>query len=289
MRNSSGGLAGIVASLVFIVTQDAVAQGPGPESGRFPWYVAVGVGSSRAGVLKQAGFNRDDICYPTNVCPRAPAGYRWSYDLDSDSGTAFDLAVGRSVNAFRLEVSTSSTAHDVDQAFTGITYFDGTPVVSAADSDFANVTETAVEGFSAQTLSFSVYRHFPAEAAGLDPYVGIGVGFSRMELSGLYFRSEFTCVRGPCAGRPASEYNSHQDTDLTDTAWSGQVHAGVDYPLAGNRHVLGLKLSYRAAGDMEARAGYLTHPIPDEISTTTIGETDQWSLTLGIKYRFGTL
>ena len=38
---------------------------------------------------------------------------------------------------------------------------------------------------------------------------------------------------------------------------------------------------------MEARAGHLTHPVPDETNVTTISEIDQWSLTAGIKYRFG--
>lgn len=130
MRSCSAALTGIAASVVFLVTQDAMAQGPGRETAQSTWYVGVGAGSNRTGVLKQAGFNRDDICYPTNICPRAP------------------------------------------------------------------------DGFSTQTLLFSVYRDFPVAVPGIEPYVGIGVGLSRVELSGLYFRSEYTCVRVSCAGRP---------------------------------------------------------------------------------------
>lgn len=288
MRICSAGWAAFVATLVFLASQDAVAQGSAQEAAQSTWYVAVGAGPNSTGLLKQAGFNRDDICYPTNLCPGTPDGYRWFYDLDPDSGTAFDLAVGRSLNAVRLEISASSNSSGIEQTFTGITYFDGTPVLPDPDSDFANTAETAVDGFSTQTLSLSAYRVFPAAIPGIEPYVGIGVGLSRAKLSGLYFRSEYTCVHAPCAGRPASEYNSHQNTDLTDTVWSGQFHAGVDYPLAGNRYALGLKLSYRAVGDMEVRAGYLTHPIPDEMNVTMIGEINQWSLTGEIRYRFAT-
>ena len=287
MQICAAGWTGIVVALVLPVSQVAVAQGSGQESGRSAWYVAVGAGSNRSGVLKQAGFNRDDICYPTNVCPRLPDGYRWFYDLDPDPGTVLDLAVGRSVSSYRFEVSASSNSNGLEQIFTSITYFDGTPVLPDPDSGFANTAETAMDGFSTQSLSLSVYRDFPGAISGITPYVGAGVGLSRLELAGLSFRSEYTCVRAPCAGRPAAEYNSHQHTDLTDTVWSGQVHAGVDYPLAGNRYVAGLKLSYRAAEDMEARAGYLTHPIPDEMNTTMISGINQWSLTVGVRYRFG--
>lgn len=293
MRICSAGWAAIVVALVFPVPRDVVAQGQGQGQGqrreaeRFPWYVTVGAGSNRTGVLEQAGFNRDDVCYPTNICPRTPDGYRWSYDLEPDSGSALGLAVGRSLNVFRIEVSASSVASGIRETFTGITYFDGTPVLPDPDSGFANTAETAVDGFSTRTLSLGVYRDFRTAVPGIVPYVGIGVGLSEVELSGLYFRSEYTCVRAPCAGRPAAEYNSFQDADLTDTVLSGQVHAGVDYPLAGNRYVLGLKLSYQAVGDMEARAGYLAHPIADETATTTISGIGQWSLTVGVKYRFG--
>ena len=287
MRICSAGWAAFVATVVFLASQDAVAQRSGQEAAQSTWYVAFGAGPNGTGLLKQAGFNRDDICYPTNLCPRTPDGYRWFYDLDPDSGTAFDLAVGRSLNALRFEISASGNSSGIEQTFTGIAYHDGTPVLPDTDSDFANTAETAVDGFSTQTLSFSAYRAFPAAVSGIEPYVGIGVGLSRARLSGLYFRSEYTCVRAPCAGRPAAEYNSHQNTDLTDTVWSGQVHAGVDYPLADGRYAVGLKLSYRAVGDMEVQAGYLTHPIPDEVSTNAISEIDHWSLTVGVKYRFG--
>ena len=283
MRFRSKSTAGILASLVFLAAKDTAAQG----AGRPGWYVSVGAGPNRTGVLKQAGFNRDAICYPTNICPRTPDGYRWTYDLDAQPGTAFALATGRSVNAFRLEISVSGDTGDIEETFTGIAYYDGTPVRPDPDSDFANTAETAVDGFSTQALSLSVYRDFPGAFPGIEPYVGIGVGLSRVELSGLYFRSEYTCVRAPCAGRRAAHYNSHQNADLTDTVRSGQVHAGVDYPLAGDRYALGLKLSYRVAGDLEARAGYLTHPVPDEMNTTRISGINRLSLTLQLKYRLG--
>ena len=102
--------------------------------GRFGWYVAVGAGGNWTGGLEQAGYNRDNICYPTNQCPRLPEGYRWYYDLDPDSAAVFDLAVGRSLGAVRLEVSASGIGGGIQETFTGITYYDGSPVLPARDS-----------------------------------------------------------------------------------------------------------------------------------------------------------
>ena len=267
--------------------QNASAQSQGGAVRDSGWYFAVGGGANRTGVLKQAGFNRDDICYPTNVCPRQPDGYRWFYDLDPGSGAVFDLAVGRSLNTLRLEVSASSISGSIQESFTGITYFDGTPVMPAEDSDYANRAETAVDGLTTRTLGLNVYRDFPRAGSRLTPYLGIGVGVSSVELAGLYFRSEYSCVREPCTGRPAAEFNSHQNADLTDTVWSGLVQAGVDYNLEDSRYVLGLNVSYRTPGDLEAEAGYVDHPFPDERNFTMISDMDHWSLTVRIKFRLG--
>ena len=280
------GAIGVLIALC--VAQGAAAQGAGSASGGSGWYVAVGAGGNWTGGLEQAGYNRDNICYPTNQCPRLPEGYRWYYDLDPDSATVFDLAVGRSLGAVRLEVSASGIDGGIQETFTGITYYDGSPVLPAEDSGYAIEVETAVDGLSTRTLAFNVYRDFSIGAAGAAPYLGIGAGLSSVELSGLYYRDAYSCVSAPCSGdRPAADYNSHQHTDLTDTVWSGVVHAGVDYPLEGSRYSVGLNVSYLAVGDMESEAGYLDHPLPDERNHTKISGMDHWSLALRVRYRLG--
>ena len=164
------------------------------------WYVAVGAGGNWTGGLEQAGYNRDNICYPTNQCPRLPEGYRWYYDLDPDSAAVFDLAVGRSLGAVRLEVSASGIGGGIQETFTGITYYDGSPVLPARDSGYAIEVETGIDGLSTRTLAFNVYRDFSIGAAGAAPYLGIGAGLSSVELSGLYYRDAYSCVSAPCSG-----------------------------------------------------------------------------------------
>ena len=55
--------------------------------------------------MKQAGHNRDNICYPNFRCSGMPEGYRWFYNLPPDLGTAFEVAVGRDFGDVRVEVS----------------------------------------------------------------------------------------------------------------------------------------------------------------------------------------
>lgn len=284
MRNWSPGLAGVVASLVAIAARDAGAQGPGQETERSRWYVAVGAGSNWTEVLEQAGFNRDDICYPTNICPGTPDGYRWFYDLEPDSSAILDIAVGRSLDSSRIEVSASTINSGVQETFTAINYFDGTPVRPAEDSNYGYSDETAVDRLSTRVLAFNVYRDFIGAATGIQPYVGIGAGVAQVELSGLHFSSNYSCIRKPCTGRPAAGYNSRRTTDIAGTVWSGNLYAGVDYPLAGSGWVLGLKAAYRVVGDIEGESGYERHPIPDQIATEKISGMDHWSVTLGIRF-----
>lgn len=287
MRVSIAKPGGIAVALAILATHDSVAQQPVQEIGHPTWYIAVGAGSNRTEVLEQAGFNRDDICYPTNFCPGTPDGYRWFYDLEPDSGAMLDLAIGRSLDFLRLEVSASAMNSGVQETFTAINYFDGTPVRPAEDDNYGYSDETAVDRLSTRVLAFNIYRDFAGAAAGIQPYVGIGAGVAQVELSGLHFSSNYSCIREPCTGRPAAEYNSRRTTDIAGTVWSGNLYAGIDYPLPGNGWVLGLKAAYRAVGDIEGESGYQQHPIPDQIATERISGMDHLSLTLGIRFGLG--
>ncbi len=277
----------MAASMAILAAPDAVAQGPAGGTERSAWYVALGAGSNRSAVLDQTGHNNDNICYPTNLCPREPDGYRWTYDLESESGSVVEIAVGRTFGKLRLEVTAANLSVGIQERFTGITYLDGTAVRPAQDGNYGNSTETAVEGLSTWTFGLNAVRDFPGALDRFTPFAGIGAGVSRVELSGLHFSSEYSCLREPCAGRPAAEFNSLQTTDLTGTEWSGNLFAGVDYPLSTSGLVLGLQASYRVVGDMQDERGYQRHPIPDQTNTNRISGMNLWSLTLGIRYPLG--
>ncbi len=109
------------------------------------------VGMNRTSGLKQAGRNRDNICYPEDDCSHlvggAPDGYRWYYDLLADDGTAFDVSIGHAFGAFRLELAFTQRANDVKQEFTGITYWGGEPIIPRPESE-VNVHQSFVYAMS---------------------------------------------------------------------------------------------------------------------------------------------
>lgn len=250
------------------------------------WYIALSAGPDWAGTLKQAGFNGDNICYPTNVCTSEPTGYRWYYDLETDVGRSIDMALGKTMMGFRLELGFSHTSSETKQVFTGISFLDGSPLQSAQDSNYTFTDEASVDGVSINSLMVSAYRDFKVANLGrFIPYAGIGAGLAQVELSDLLYRSEYGCSGDPCdAELPAARYNSHQEVSLSETVFSMHLTAGMDYPL-GNGASVGLKFSYRLTGNLKQDAGYLQHPIPDQINTTKISDLDSWSLGFTIKYK----
>lgn len=296
-----GGLAGLslaakadtvlclyVAALVVVFA----LFGPGtthamPEDARHAgWYVAIGVGASRAATMQQAGDNRDTICYPTRDCRHLPgsmpSGYRWFYDLHPDTGAAFELAVGRTFRPVRLELAVSRQVIGLEQAFSGATYLDGSPIVPVADSGYTSTSTASVDDLTLHALSVNAYYDVPLSRSRITPYLGIGLGLSFAELSGLHFQSRYTCTGDTPCERP-ERYNAHQDVDLSDTVLAAHVHAGADYRLS-HRLLLGLKLSYSLMGDMGSRDAYTYHGVPDLTNFTRISGINYWSFLLNLKY-----
>ena len=264
---------------------------PGPgmatEPGDSGWYVSAGAGVNWISDMEQAGWNRDTNCYPEDDCDdRDIGGYRWFYDLDADTGGLLEIAVGRSFGNLRLELSANLRENDIDQESTGVTYLDGsTRVVDRAMSNYSSKFRASVDDLETRTLSLNVYYDFPLEHSRIIPYLGAGVGFSYIKLTGLFYEAEYSCSTG-CDYRPAEYYNSFQDEDLSDTVFSKHLYAGADYSL-NDRFLLGVKLSYSMVDDMRDEGDYLDHPIPDMSNHTKIRDMDHWSLVLGMKYRFG--
>ena len=283
---------GVAALLVIVILSAAATSHAESEGARDAgWYIAVGAGASKAAMMKQAGDNRDTTCYPNDDCSHLPGGmptgYRWSYLLHPDIGTAFELAVGRTFHPFRLELSASRRAFDMEQEFRGSSYLDGAARVPVEDSGYAVSGTAGVDDLTVHTLSFNAYYDFPLSGSPLTFYLGAGVGLSFAELSGLHYQGTYTCADDRRCDRP-ERYNGRQDIDLTDTVPSVHAHAGLDYRL-NDRLVLGLKLTSNWMDDLRQRDAYAYHAIPGMTSFTAIsGVSDAainyGSLLLTVKY-----
>lgn len=248
------------------------------------WYVEAGFGFEVSDTLRQAGFNGDNICYPTNSCVSEPTGYRWFYDLEADTGSNFEIAVGRSFGEYRVEIAASNRESDLNQVFDSITHLDGSALLSATTDNYSYSDETRMDSISAVSITLNLYMDLPLDNLPVDSYIGAGVGLSRAKLSGLYFSSQYECVREPCeAEYPASFYNSHQVANLMDTVLNANISAGVDYVVHENVS-LGLKLSYLVTGNLKQQAGYINHPISGIENTTKISEMSRWSVTARLRY-----
>lgn len=256
---------------------------------RSGWYLGAGTGMNWNSGIKQAGWNRDTICYPDEDCAHiggAPEGYRWFYDLNADPGAAFEISLGRRFGNVRLELSAAQRRNNIEQQFTNITYLDGSALIGAENSTYESRATTSVDDLMMRTLSLNAYYDFPLAESRIVPYLGAGLGPSFVELSGLFFHSQYSC-KDPASDcdRP-EQYNSRQQVDLTDTVLSKHFHAGLDYGL-NDSFLLGLKLSYSLVDDLEDTSDYSQHPVPDLTNVTEISGMDHWSLMFGLRYLFG--
>ena len=111
-------------------------------------------------------------------------------------------------------------------------------------------------------------------------------------MSGVRFSTDYQDTSGNTQAYdpPLSFYNSHQDTDLSDTVLAGHLHTGADYSL-NDKTLLGLKLTYSMMGDIEASSGYLLHPLherdPDFPNHNMFTGTRYWTLAFTVKFLFG--
>ena len=111
-RSSRKLLASIIASavggiLVLCSISGVAAQSGAGEPPRSGWYVGGGIGSNWASDLDQEGWNRDPLCYPTDLCFDADpvpeiSGYRWHYDIDA--GAVFEISAGLIFDRARMEL-----------------------------------------------------------------------------------------------------------------------------------------------------------------------------------------
>ena len=252
------------------------------------WYVSAGVGANRSSSMEQVGHNRDTTCYPDEDCSLlpggTPGGYRWRYDLDAGTGTAFEVLIGRNTGRARLELSAAQRKNDIDQKFTGITYLDGTLIQDAGNDIQSNAT-ASVGDLTTRTLSLSAYYDFPLAANPITPYLGAGLGLSFVEVSKLHFSTRYTGTQSP-SDPPLQSFDSRQDVDLSDTALAKHLYAGAGHCVS-DKVMLDLKLAYTHVGDIEDTDGYSVHPVEGLTSLTKVSGIGHGSLTLTLKYLLG--
>lgn len=253
------------------------------ESGASGWYVGGGAGANWISDMKQAGWNKEPTCYPVNECgEQGVPGYSWFYDLDTNTGSLLEIAVGRNFGNLRLELSANLRENDIDQELERITYLDSSPILPKAMSNYSVEARATMDDLDTRSLLLNAYYDFPLEHSRLTPYLGVGVGLSYTKLSGLLFEARYTCSSG-CDNNSAEHYNVLQEEELTDTVFSKHLYAGADYSL-DDRFLLGLKLSYSMVDDMRDTGRYIDHPVPDLLNHTKIRNMDHWSFSLGMKY-----
>jgi len=263
----------------------ALLSAPFSKAQQADWYVSAGLGVNVAGAFDQTGFNNDTICYPNFVCDSPPAGFRWFYDLEPDTGGALEFALGRAFNDWRVELAATRLDNGVDQQFTGIEHLDGTPLRFIEQNDYRIETRASAGDLRIHSLSLNVYRNF-ASMGDWTPYLGAGLGAAQAEITEVYFEERYTCVSEACQGRPAGEFDSLQRADLGETVYTAQVFAGADYDIGENTQ-LGLELTWRHIDEFSDTDTYLEHAPPALTNTNTFGKTSHWSLGIQLKRFFG--
>ena len=290
MRVSAVRLFNIGIMLIVLATPG----GAGADQARTGWYFGAGIGAGWTSTINQEGWNRDTYCYPAScdepglseeIAGVSIPGYRWKYDLDTDTGSAFEISVGRYLNRLRLEITAALQKNDIDQQFSSITFLDGRldsqPPGNRVTSNFVST----IDDFLTRTVSLNAYYDFTGTFDRVTPYLGIGLGAAFIEVSGVYYSINYQDLADP--SRDLSFYDSSQDTDMTDTVLFGSIHAGADYSLS-DRVLAGLKLTWSVMDDIKYTGSYSHHPAhredPDFANHTTFSDIRQWSVMLTVKY-----
>ena len=284
-----------LAPIVGIAALFALLQPAHARSAGNGWYLGAGLGTSWGPALGQEGWNLESTCYPDMECfgqnpkPSIP-GYRWSYDIDRDAGAAIEIFSGRSFGRGRLELALSWQRNGANQTFTGITYYDGTPVRPRPGGTVDSGSRAHVDHFNARSLLFNAYYDFPGAWGRFSPYLGAGLGVAALEMAGVHFASDYRDTTGKSYDPPLSYYNSVQDGDFGETRFAWRLYAGAEYLMQGGL-LLGIRLTYAGSGDFADMGTYRIHPFfnqdPGFTNTNSFGGPRDFTLTVTLKRLLG--
>ena len=260
----------------------------GAQSRRSQWYAGGAAGANWPSRMEQEGHNLDTTCYPGEDCDRLPGGrppgYRWRYDVEGRIGTAYEFSLGRMFSHLRVEFSATRQQNDIDSDFSGISYVDGSPILSI-ETDIRSEGRASVGDLTIRTLSLNLYYDLPSASNRVTPYAGAGLGIGFVDVTDLFYEVSYSGPGGPY-DPPLKFYASRTDEDLSDTTLTKHLYAGVDFGLT-ERMLLGVKLSHTRMGNFVATGGYEVHPIPGLTSETRFSGMNHWSLGLTAKLLFG--
>ena len=273
-------LKALTAKLLPAVLALGGAAHAGDAAARSGFYVGAGAGASWLGDFRQQGRNREMECYYDNcTSPPSHGGYRWNYAVDTDAGFQYDLAAGWIWKRLRLEVAAGQSRNGATHSFRGQSFLNGGSPGNRNVRD-ANESDSGIDRVEIRSLFASVYYDF-AERDGLVPYLGVGVGKADVTVERVRFSSIF--INDP----PDDRRRIIQDTDMGDSNYAWQAHAGFDYRVRRNL-LAGLKLTYTDLKDFSDTKLYNEHTRePNLTNTTRFAGMSRWSALFTLKYLFG--
>lgn len=251
------------------------------------WYIGVSGGGAAGPALDMNGHNLDTVRYPdwdyTGVPANQPEGYRWSYFLETDTGSSFEAVIGRMLysegeGGARIEAALSRRTQAIEQVFNPpLTFLDGTPV-KPNNSGVTAVFESTIGDLVNDAALLNLCYDIPVgDSAAV--YLGGGAGLTIVNITDLYFKATYM----DADGSPLDQYNSSQATDFSGTALTGNMVAGVDYRVAEGVFA-GVKAAYTIIDKIEPEGSYLEHPMKYLKSTTVFSGNRQWSFAVALKY-----
>ena len=275
--------AGVLLGALILFGVPEAVRAAGPE--RAAWYVDAGAGAGWSATMDKAGHNRDITCSPNRDCGgESVEGFRWFQDLVPDTGHIFGIAAGRQTGRLRFELSATQQTHPVALEFAGITYLDGSErAPRLVDSPYTSRSTNTVDELTTRSLSVNVYRDFPVPGFRATPYLGAGLGITHVEVSALYFHSDYSCREGRSCDPPADRYDTVKSADLTDVVPAAHLYAGVAWHLR-DRWALDVKIAYRTLGDLAHRTAYVRHEFPGLTFHEAVRGIRQGSVLLSARY-----
>ena len=251
----------------------AVHAGDAARSG---FYVGAGAGASWLGDFRQKGRNREMDCYYANcTSPPSHGGYRWNYAVDTDTGLQYDLAAGWRWDRLRFEIAAGQSRNSATHSFRGLRFLNGGVPGDRNPAD-ASGGDSGIDRVEIRSLFASIYYDF-AERGGFIPYLGAGIGKADFTVESVRFSSIFI----------NDNRRIIQDTDMSDSIYAWQAHAGLDYRMRRNL-LAGVKVSYTNFNDFSDTEPYDEHTRePNLTSTTRFAGINRWSALFTVKYLFG--
>ena len=276
----------------------AVAPSMDVETGGLDDWSSSDVSSVRCDVT----LNPDRVQVEPGVCSDSPLPWGpLEESFDGGAGILAGMALGYRMGNFRVdgEYFHRSTAHDS----TDIPYGPATNYDPTKDTAL-DMVQDAVDDVMSHSVFANLYYDFRFDAK-LIPYLGVGVGFSRVavEYRTLWHRTNTLenvrifdpeGERGEELNRRLLGTNSIDRARLSDTLFGYQAIAGLDYQVS-DPVTIGVKVRWAGFGEFEDESAYEylrghasvagNPPVPVTYYVRT-GDVGFFAVGLNMKYHF---